>query len=87
MQTIDIPQKEGPAKNALTGAGFQVATQTQDTTDPTQKGIVLDEIPPAGSSQTKGSTVTIVVGHFTGTPTTTTKTTPTTPTTSTTSTK
>jgi hypothetical protein len=48
---------------------------------------VLDEIPPAGSSQTKGSTVTIVVGHFTGTPTTTTKTTPTTPTTSTTTSK
>jgi beta-lactam-binding protein with PASTA domain len=80
-------QKEGPAKSALTGAGFQVATQTQDTTDPAQKGIVLDEIPAAGSTQTKGTTVTIIVGHFTGTTTSTTSTTPTTPTSKTTTSK
>jgi serine/threonine-protein kinase len=75
-------QKQGPAKNTLSGAGFSVATQSQDVSDPAQNGIVLDEIPAAGSSQTKGSTVTIVVGHFkattststTSTPTTTTKT-------------
>jgi eukaryotic-like serine/threonine-protein kinase len=87
---IQVPnvkgQKEGPAKSALTGAGFKVSTQQQDTTDPTQKGIVLDEIPPGGSSQTQGSTVTIIVGHFKATTTTTSGTTPTTPTTTTTST-
>jgi eukaryotic-like serine/threonine-protein kinase len=73
-------QKEAQAKSTLTGAGFKVATTTQNTTDPTQKGIVLDEVPAANTSQTQGSVVTIIVGHFTGTTTTT----PTTPTTTTT---
>jgi serine/threonine-protein kinase len=71
-------QTEAQAKSNLTGAGFQVTTQTRDTTDPTQKGIVLDENPAGGTSQNQGSTVTIVVGHFTGTTTTTTPTTSTT---------
>jgi eukaryotic-like serine/threonine-protein kinase len=63
-------QKAAQAKSTLTGAGFKVATQQQDTSDPAQRGIVLDEIPAGGSSQTSGSTVTIVIGHFTGTTTT-----------------
>jgi serine/threonine-protein kinase len=88
---VNVPdvkgQKAGPARSTLSGAGFKVATQQQDTTDPAQKGIVLDEIPPGGSSQTQGSTVTIVVGHFTGTSTTSASTTSTTPTTKTSTTK
>jgi eukaryotic-like serine/threonine-protein kinase len=80
-------QKQGPATNALTGAGFKVAVQQQDTSDPKQKGIVLDEIPAGNTSQTQGSTVTIVVGHFTATTTTTpTSTTPSTHTTNATTT-
>jgi serine/threonine-protein kinase len=71
-------QKQGQAKATLSGAGFGVTTQSQDVSDQTQNGIVLDEIPAAGSSQTKGSTVTIVVGHFKATTTTSTTSSPTT---------
>jgi eukaryotic-like serine/threonine-protein kinase len=66
------------ASATLSSAGFQVAVQQRDTTDPTQDGIVLSQTPRGGKQATIGSTITIVVGVLI-TPTTT-ETTPTTPT-------
>jgi eukaryotic-like serine/threonine-protein kinase len=86
--TAQVPDVTGDtvkgATNALTAAGFKVAKETKPVTTQNQDGIVVEEQPKAGSTQKKGSTVTIIVGKFTPpvttTPTTTTPTT--TPTTS-----
>ena len=81
--TTAVPDVTGldqdTATATLSSAGFQVAVQEQDTTDPTQDGIVLAQTPRGGKQATIGSTITIVVGVLI-TPTTT-ETTPTTPTT------
>jgi serine/threonine-protein kinase len=71
------------AASALQGAGFTVSQSTKNVKDKSQNGIVLNQNPGGGSSAKKGSGVSIVVGHFTGsTPSThKTPTTPTTPTT------
>ena len=80
---IDLDQDTATA--TLTSAGFQVAVQQRDTTDPAQDGVVLAQNPAGGKQLTVGSTITIVVGVLTEPtttePTTTTPTTPTTPTT------
>ncbi len=82
--TAQVPDVTGDtvkgATNALKAAGFKVAKQTQPVTKQSNDGIVVGEQPSAGSTQNKGSTVTIIVGKFTP-PATTTPTTPTTPTT------
>ena len=79
------------ATAALKAAGFAVTAKTQVVVDPSKDGIVLSQNPPGGSNANKGSTVTIVVGHFKAPApphtTTTTPTTPTTPHTSTTTPK
>ncbi len=76
--TATVPRTRGDTEAQATGvlssAGFQPTVQTRDTTNRHQDGIVLSEIPHAGSAATKGSTVTIVVGKYTR-PTTTTTTT------------
>jgi serine/threonine-protein kinase len=59
-----VGKNAGDATSTLTGAGFSVSQQTQDVTVKSQDGVVISENPAAGSSQTKGSRVTIVVGHF-----------------------
>jgi beta-lactam-binding protein with PASTA domain len=41
----------------------------QDTPDPTQDGIVLSQAPGGGTKALQGSTVSIVVGKFIGSPT------------------
>jgi eukaryotic-like serine/threonine-protein kinase len=85
-------QTQGTASSALTGAGFKVQTQTKNVTKKKNDGIVVSQTPAGGSTANKGSTVTIVVGHFTSppptststtTPSTTTTTSTTTPTTTT----
>jgi serine/threonine-protein kinase len=86
--TAQVPDVTGDtvngATNALRAAGFKVTQQTKPVTKQSKDGIVVEEQPRAGSTQQKGSTVTIIVGKFTPpastTPTTTTPTT--TPTTS-----
>jgi eukaryotic-like serine/threonine-protein kinase len=78
----DLDQDTATA--TLRSAGFQVAVQTRDTTDPTQDGVVLTQNPRGGKQATIGSTVTILVGVLI-TPTTP-EPTPTTPTTDTTTT-
>ena len=82
-----IGQTKSAATSALTASGFLVTSQTQNTNDSTKNGTVIDQTPPANSSQTKGSTVTIIIGRFTSTTTTDTTTTPTTSTSQTTTTK
>jgi serine/threonine-protein kinase len=77
--TAQVPDVTGDtsraAVNALAGAGFTVAKKTKNVKQQNLDGIVVSENPPPGSTQTKGSTVTIVIGHFTQTTTTTTSTT------------
>jgi serine/threonine protein kinase len=55
---------EDSATQTLEQSGFAVDVQDQDTTDPSQDGIVLSQDPPGGSKAKPGSTVTIVVGRL-----------------------
>ena len=76
-----IGKTQSSAVSALRSKGFAASVQTQEVTVATQDGKVVDQFPSPGGSATKGSTVTIFVGHFTPpTPPPTTTTTPTTPT-------
>jgi eukaryotic-like serine/threonine-protein kinase len=79
--TTAVPDVTGldqdTATATLRSAGFQVAPQQRDTTDPAEDGVVLAQNPRGGKQSTVGSTVTIVVGVLIA-PTTTTPTTPTT---------
>ena len=88
--TASVPGVNGDtadaATSALTGAGFKVVRKTQDVTQQNRDGIVVSQSPGANSTAKKGSTVTIVVGHFVATTTTTTSPTTTSPTTTTSST-
>ncbi|MBV8955735.1 MAG: Stk1 family PASTA domain-containing Ser/Thr kinase [Solirubrobacterales bacterium] len=65
-------QTSGAARGALEGAGFSVSSQSQDVSDPAQNDVVVSQNPSGGSSEIKGSTVTIVVGRLKSTTTTTT---------------
>jgi eukaryotic-like serine/threonine-protein kinase len=69
-----VGQKFGPAEATLGSQGFPATVQLQDVTNPSQDKVVLSQSPAAGSQAKKGSRVTIVVGHYTATPTTTTST-------------
>jgi beta-lactam-binding protein with PASTA domain/predicted Ser/Thr protein kinase len=62
-------QDEPTAKALLQGSGFKVTVTSQAVTDPGQDGIVLSQSPAGGSSAASGSTVTIVVGKYSGTTT------------------
>jgi serine/threonine-protein kinase len=55
---------EDSATQTLEQSGFAVDVQDQDTTDPSQDGIVLSQDPPGGSKAKPGATVTIVVGRL-----------------------
>jgi eukaryotic-like serine/threonine-protein kinase len=78
--TIAVPnvigKKRGAAEAALGAAGFPAVVQPQDVTTKSQGGVVLSQSPSATTMVNKGTTVTIVVGHYVApTPTTTTTTT------------
>jgi beta-lactam-binding protein with PASTA domain len=64
-------QDEPTAKALLQGSGFKVHETTQAVSDPGEDGIVLDQTPSGGggASAPSGSTVTIVVGKYSGTTT------------------
>ncbi len=85
--TASIPDVKGQslaaATSSLTAAGFRVTHTTTQVTNPNQDGLVQSQNPGGGTTAKKGSTVSLVVGHFTPTNTTTTTPTTTTPTTST----
>jgi beta-lactam-binding protein with PASTA domain/predicted Ser/Thr protein kinase len=55
---------EDSATQTLEQSGFAVDVQDQDTTDPSQDGIVLSQDPPGGSKAKPGATVTIIVGRL-----------------------
>jgi eukaryotic-like serine/threonine-protein kinase len=74
-----VGQAEADAKAALEKAGFTVRATSRPVTDPNQDGQVLEQKPPADSQRVKGSTVEIVVGHLSATPTPPTNPTPTPP--------
>ncbi|MBD0318440.1 MAG: PASTA domain-containing protein, partial [Thermoleophilia bacterium] len=48
----------------LENAGFDVRVRDEDTTDPAQENVVLDQNPAAGVKAEPGSTVTITIGKF-----------------------
>jgi serine/threonine-protein kinase len=87
--TASVPNVKGQtataATSALKGAGFTVSQSTQDTKKKSQDGVVISQSPSGGTTAKKGSSVTIVIGHYVA-PTPTATTTTTTPTTTTTTT-
>jgi eukaryotic-like serine/threonine-protein kinase len=68
-QTATVPdvldQDQASAESELQAAGFKVRVVKQDTADPTQDGVVMDQSPAPGLEAQPGSRVTIVVGRFT----------------------
>jgi serine/threonine-protein kinase len=69
---VSVPDVTGEDEDfaiaKLSGAGFKVKRQTQDINQADGDGVVLTQSPQSGTAK-KGSTVTITVGHFTGTTT------------------
>jgi len=69
-KTASVPgvtgQNQDQATQTLQNAGFSVQSQQTDVADPSQDGIVQSQDPPGGQDAPEGSTVTIVVGHFSG---------------------
>ncbi len=65
----DVTSQEEPtAQQALEQSGFSVDVQEQDTIDPNQDGIVLEQDPVGGTKAKPGTTVTITVGRLVATP-------------------
>ncbi|MEX0864877.1 MAG: Stk1 family PASTA domain-containing Ser/Thr kinase [Acidimicrobiia bacterium] len=71
---------ENQARNALTNLGLvpNVSASKQPVADPGQDGLVVSQVPAAGNTVPKGTTVTITLGEYQPPPTTTTTTVPTT---------
>ena len=61
-----VNQTRGNAEAALSGAGFTANTVEQSTSDPAQDGIVISQNPASGTQKPQGSSVTIVVGRYSG---------------------
>jgi serine/threonine-protein kinase len=61
-----INQARGAAEATLSSAGFTSNATEQATTDPAQDGIVISQDPAGSSQRPQGSTVTIVIGRYTG---------------------
>ena len=61
-------QDEDAARAALETAGFDVVVQDEETIDPTQDGIVINQDPAGGTKAPPGTTVTIFVGRLLPTP-------------------
>jgi eukaryotic-like serine/threonine-protein kinase len=57
-------RNEFDAQAALERAGFEVVVQDEETEDPNQDGIVLNQDPPGGTTAPRGSRVTIFVGRL-----------------------
>ena len=56
----------GDAEAAISDAGFTADTQEQSVGDPAQDGIVISQNPAGDSKRPQGSTVSIVIGRYTG---------------------
>ncbi len=59
-----VGQQASAAAGTLTSAGFKVVRQRQDVSAKSQGGTVITQTPAAGSKAKPGSTVTIVVGRY-----------------------
>ncbi len=72
-QQVPVPDERNQtaqaAQSALQSAGFVVNVVNQATTNPNRDGIVINQNPASGT-QARGATVTITVGQFSGTATT-----------------
>ncbi len=86
--TASIPDVVGytsaDATRTLQAAGFKVKPRLKAVTDSAENGTVISQTPKGDATASDGSTVTIVVGEFSGTTTTTTTTSTTPPATTTT---
>jgi serine/threonine-protein kinase len=67
---VDVPDVRGldeaSASRQLREAGFVVSTSTVDTADSAKDGIVVSQNPLPAKQLKKGSTVTIVIGRYSG---------------------
>jgi beta-lactam-binding protein with PASTA domain/tRNA A-37 threonylcarbamoyl transferase component Bud32 len=54
------------AEQTIRDAGFSPSVEERAVTDPAQDGIVISQNPASGTERPEGSTVSIVVGRFTG---------------------
>jgi beta-lactam-binding protein with PASTA domain len=61
-----IGEDEATATRDLKAAGYQGEIVNQDTADPAENGVVIDQNPAAGRSVPAKSKVTIYVGRFSG---------------------
>ena len=59
-------EDEATATQDLQSAGYQVEVVSQDTADPAEDSVVVDQNPAAGQSAPAKSKVTIYVGRFSG---------------------
>jgi serine/threonine-protein kinase len=57
-------QDEASARDQITGAGFRVRVQDQETTDESLDGIVISQEPPGGSELEPNTIITLFVGRF-----------------------
>ncbi len=60
-----IGDTEATARQRLARAGFVVRVIREETTDPAEDGLVIDQDPPAGERLRRGARVTIFVGVLT----------------------
>jgi eukaryotic-like serine/threonine-protein kinase len=57
-------QDEASARAQITGAGFRVRVEDQETTDESLDGIVISQDPPGGSELEPNTIITLFVGRF-----------------------
>ena len=67
-----IGKSETAAAAALGAAGFSPVARSEAVSNPSEAGIVIEQVPPAGRRAPRGSTVTIVIGTLSSTQSTTT---------------
>ena len=59
-------EDEATATQDLQSAGYQIEVVSQDTADPAEDSVVINQNPAAGQSAPAKSKVTIYVGRFSG---------------------
>ncbi|WP_233563783.1 transglycosylase domain-containing protein [Cryobacterium tepidiphilum] len=65
-----VPDVTGQNEQAARGvlSGFGVSTETKDTSDKSQDGVVISQSPGGGNEARPGSNVTITIGHYVAPP-------------------
>jgi penicillin-binding protein 1A len=71
-EQVTVPNVMGKskasAKAILMGQGFHVDVEEADVDNPAQDGLVISQTPVGGAKAKPGSTVLIVIGRFSGSP-------------------